>query len=197
MLRFKAGGLAVSVDFSFFLTAAVALLIADELTVYAGFIACVAHEAGHLAAMLLCGAQPDSLRLYGGGICIASEDISSLSLGKKVSVYLSGVAVNLALCVALWNAMPLFAAVNLVLGIFNLLPFTCFDGGATLDIIAQSVMTPKSYRSFKKAARFGDCLITVLLLCANILAGAGGIMMTAVLVYTIILQLYRDEADSP
>lgn len=195
MLRFRISGLSICLDFSFFLAVSTALLVADELIVYSGFLACAVHEAGHLLAMLACGIYPEKLKLYGGGICIFADKATLLNPPRRVLILLSGAAVNLAFFAVFHTKMPLFAAINLIVGLFNLLPFQCFDGGAVIALAAQRALSVRAYRIYERASAVFDCLITILLTALNIFFSTGGVLMTGVLVYTIILQLYQDESE--
>lgn len=195
MLHFRVKALLISIDFSFFLVVSIALLMSDELIVYSGFLACAAHEIGHLFAMLMCRIYPERIKLYGGGICIFANKVSLLNIPRRIFILLSGALINLFFFVVLRNKMPVFAAINLIIGIFNLLPFSCFDGGAVISVVAEKVLPNCKYLKYERLTRIGDCVITALLIFVNIIYGAGGIFMTAALVYTIILQLYQEESD--
>ena len=49
---------------------------------------------------------------------------------------------NLLLAFAFWNVDPTFAQVNMVLGVFNLLPFPKSDGRRILDLMRSPAAEP-------------------------------------------------------
>lgn len=88
------------------------------------------HELGHISVMCLFGMPPEALTFYAGGIRL-SDSCLYCGRAKTAAVLLAGCAVNL-LCAGislLLGYAGLFAAANLALGLFNLLPFRYFDGG--------------------------------------------------------------------
>ncbi len=95
-------------------------------------LACLLHELGHLAVMLIEKRPPSSVRLYGGGIhiCGGSTDFAAVS---------AGVAVNIVLFLIFglipWEDtnMRLFGIINLLIAAFNLLPVGELDGRLMLD----------------------------------------------------------------
>lgn len=95
-----------------------------------GLLACLLHEAGHIAMAAVLGGRVEgmSLSVVGAELCI-HYDIP-LNYGQDSLVALAGPAVNLLSGVLLmvldWQ---LTAALSLAVGIFNLLPILPLDGG--------------------------------------------------------------------
>ena len=125
-------------DFSF--PAVIALLLltggkTDELPLM--LLCCVLHECGHLMMMLLLRRRPEAITLYGGGIRITPQVGRMGSQSGDIAVLLAGCAVNFLLAAAGYLAcsMSPFTQTNLLLGVFNLLPFSYFDGGRVLNIL--------------------------------------------------------------
>ena len=99
------------------------------------FSALIFHEAAHIAALRVCGARLVSLSPSGIGLRIRYAG-ASLSPRARLAIALSGAAANLALAIASAALGAFFfAAVNLVLAIFNLLPIEGLDGGEALSVI--------------------------------------------------------------
>lgn len=105
-----------------------------------GLVAAVLHETGHaLAYRRLVGRWP-TVKVTPAGFGIELPD-TLLTPKELLVLTLAGPAVNLALAVLLWLAMQVkatypgycFAAVNLGLGSFNLLPFGQLDGHRILQ----------------------------------------------------------------
>lgn len=100
-----------------------------------GILAALLHESGHVLAWLLLTKTPPVLRLHGGGIAL---DASAWPLTRKQTFILAaaGPLSNLLFCggtlllmqhrASYWGYF--FAAANLALALFNLLPFGMLDG---------------------------------------------------------------------
>ena len=99
------------------------------------------HEAGHLAALFLCGAEIRGLRLEAPG---ASIETGSLPCGKELAAAAAGPAVNLLLFSLTLRKNPPFAMVNLCLLIFNLLPFYPLDGGRMLRALLSAFFSDRA-----------------------------------------------------
>ena len=106
------------------------------------------HELGHALALRCCGGHVKCLRLTVLGAEMVLADASRLSYGAELLVTLAGPAVNLGLCAALsvlgarWEALYLFAAAQLVLGLYNLLPIRPLDGGRALWLLCAWCLDP-------------------------------------------------------
>lgn len=128
----------LGVSFSFFALAALLLLRGTPpAQLAAALLSCLCHEMGHLLFMLIFRRRPESIILYGGGIRIVPPRTPKpLSLGREAAILLGGCGVNFLL----WGLFTIagaefFAQVNLMLGAFNLLPFSCLDGGRALALL--------------------------------------------------------------
>lgn len=112
--------------FSFPAVLAVILLTDTEGTAVLCLLACGLHEIGHICVMLLTGNPPEKISLYGGGIRLTGGL-------KTIPVIISGCSVNLLLFVIFWffcdeYNFKLFGMINLLTGIFNLIPIQPLDG---------------------------------------------------------------------
>ncbi len=133
----KIRGVNIGVSFSFFAVTAIMLLYGGALCgeIFTALVCCVLHELGHLTFMALFSDKPESVVLYGGGIRIRPGSGRLLSSAADMLILLSGCAVNF-LAAGIWyliSGFDFFCAVNLLLGVFNLLPFKYFDGGRALE----------------------------------------------------------------
>ena len=110
--------------------------------------AAVCHELGHALVLRCCGGHIARLRLTVLGAEMVLADASRLSYGGELLVTLAGPAVNLGLCAALtalgarWEVLYLFAAAQLVLGLYNLLPIRPLDGGRALWLLCAWWLDP-------------------------------------------------------
>ena len=134
-------------------------------------IAAVAlHEAAHLAALWLCGAR--GLRFassaLGFRLCYAA---ASLSRRSRLAVTLAGCAENIAFAAVtilicafcrvpatLTSSALRFAAINLSLAAFNLLPIEGLDGGEALAVILSDRVEPRRAYAVCRAASLAFAL---------------------------------------
>lgn len=122
----------IDIKFSAVLFAALLLLLDPTDTVIMISAAAAAHEAGHIAAMYLCGIRPKSITVYPFGADIATgESLSSYRTDMLVAA--AGCAVNLVLAAVTFFAAPSFAICCAVLAALNLLPIKTLDGGRIVE----------------------------------------------------------------
>ncbi len=161
--------LGTEIYISFLFCAVISLMLAFDRTglviptLFASFI----HETGHLFMMWVTGCQPRSVRLIPASVQIVRGFPQKKN--GEIKIALAGPAVNLLLfCVLFFNykifgSKPVlsFAVLNLVVGIFNLLPVTGLDGGTVLihllsrdNNIARAVLTVKIITAVMCAAVF-------------------------------------------
>ena len=137
-MRFKLFGTEVYISFLFM--GVITLMLCFDKT---GFIlptlfAVFIHEFGHLFMMWVVGQAPKKIRLIPASVQI----VSSFSGGykKDVLVALSGPLVNLLFFGVLYynyvcfgnKTTLIFSALNLIIGIFNLMPVKGLDGGTVI-----------------------------------------------------------------
>ena len=92
------------------------------------------HELGHLVLLILWGKRITGLNLTPFGIGITTPSTTHLSYGKEISIVLAGPLMNFLLAggLLLLPNGELASAINLVMGLFNLLPILPLDGGQAL-----------------------------------------------------------------
>lgn len=95
-----------------------------------GIFACILHEGGHYVAIRSCGGEVSSLSLTLVGAEMSLQ--GDLSYGQEIWVALSGPLLNLVTAWLTCGRYPLFAGLNLALGLVNLLPVGPLDGGRIL-----------------------------------------------------------------
>ncbi len=131
-------GARLCVKFSFFFVIALLGLTKgfEELRLFAGLGACICHELGHIFVMSVFGSAPREITFYGGGIKIVPRGERQVGRGGQTFILLAGCAVNFALAAVLrvFGAPETAVLVNVVLGCFNLLPFSYFDGGRIMKL---------------------------------------------------------------
>ncbi|MGN0621148.1 MAG: site-2 protease family protein [Porcipelethomonas sp.] len=100
--------------------------------------ACAVHELGHLFAAVFFDVPIKGITFWAGGIRIISGK-SVRPFRHDISVLLAGPLFNfLGALLLLYSGSCEAAAVNLALGVFNLLPFSELDGGAAVRLAIES-----------------------------------------------------------
>ena len=120
----SAGGVLLLAALSFFLRL-------DEFAALA--CAALAHEAGHIAAIYLCGGRVLRLRLGASGPVI--DRTPSPDRAAELFCCLAGPAGGLLFALALAEGWPLAAGMSLALSAFNALPALPLDGGRALAAV--------------------------------------------------------------
>lgn len=150
------GRMKVRFDFSFFAVVAFMIFIDTSGAAVLSLIACIMHEGGHLLAMAVCGAYPERITFYGGGIALTKAGMENLSDTKRLIILSAGCFVNL-LAASVYLTMPdnttvaVFSAVNLIICVFNALPIGYFDGAEVLEILLTKFVTLRTAERVKKA----------------------------------------------
>lgn len=107
----------------------------SALRLFTALGSCLCHESSHILAMSLFGSAPEEMTFYGGGIKIVQRKGKALGRFAETVILLSGCAVNLLLAaLAFLTGAGLILKTNLALCVFNLLPFSYFDGGRLMAL---------------------------------------------------------------
>lgn len=125
---------------SFFFMAAITLMLATDRTGYMlpTLFAVIIHEAAHLFVMWVQDSAPLSIRLIPASVQINQK--FSFSPKNDILIATAGPAANLILSACLYfnyaafgNLTVLYySLLNLIIGLFNLLPVRGLDGGTIL-----------------------------------------------------------------
>lgn len=133
-MTFQIKNCSVHLNFYFFALACAVAFFDRSGLLLTGLLTALLHEAGHLAVMLvLPGQAPSEVCLTPFGIRIKRRPLSEFARGGII-VLAAGSAVNLTLAAVTAFFAPSFAAVNLAMGLMNLLPVDSLDGGGILKI---------------------------------------------------------------
>lgn len=139
-MKFKLFGAQIYISFLFCAMLCLMLVIDRTGLILPTLFAVLAHETGHLLAMWAADCQPRSIKLIPTSVQI-TRGFSPKKHGEA-GIAFCGPAANLVLFGALManysafkNEQSLnFAALNLVIALFNLLPVSGLDGGTLLTI---------------------------------------------------------------
>ena len=140
-LRFR--DFTAAFDFSFFAAVTQLMLIGNNRYALFGLAACIWHELGHFVVMRFCGISVKRLIFYGAGIkIIPDKQIDFTGFWSQLTVFLAGSTSNFAAAAILSAsenpAVRIFAAVNSVIGAFNLLPLQYLDGGKIIVLLIRN-----------------------------------------------------------
>ena len=158
-----------------------------------GVLACILHEAGHVAAAAVFGGRVGRLRLSATGAEFTMVYDAPLSYGRESLVLLAGPATNLLVGgMAAAGKCYLLAAMNFAVGGFNLLPVLPLDGGRLLFDLLADLLDPDWAERFLTAAAG---VLTGLLVGIGMILAANGLNFT-LLVTALWLLLCTIRGDS-
>lgn len=130
--------------FSFFAVLTVFMMSNSRRLGVAALAACGIHEFSHLLVMIMFGISPEIVTFYGAGIQITSTQIEKARTVKRIVILSAGCMANFIAAAALFlygNAAA--AVINLLIGIFNLLPIGELDGAALLKMLFIRICRPE------------------------------------------------------
>ncbi len=150
-MRFKIRSTQIELSYTLICFAAIGIII----TSFEGFLFCllsiIIHEAGHLTAMCILGFPPERIKLSIFEISISDNGRYCRRFFDNFLIILCGPLFNF-ICFTLLYLLYLlhydvlfpFAAVNLSVGLFNMLPVMSLDGGQLLYLILSRRLSEKS-----------------------------------------------------
>ena len=138
------------VSASFFMLAALALIVSPWEIAASVLLAALLHESGHLAALRAFRVPIEGLRLTALGAELYARGARRLSYAREMLVTLAGCGANLAcgFLIALaarrlsWEGGFLFAGAHFLLAAFNLLPIPPLDGSRALTLFVSFFLGP-------------------------------------------------------
>lgn len=190
MISFSFRKINFIIDFSFFAVTALLCLIGGGENIAAAFSVCLIHEAGHLIPMAIYGEKINSVRISGCGIRIIPFknplkpfiwDIVILSGGSFLNITTGFII--LAFC----GKMKIFAVMNIILGIFNLLPYRSFDGGEIILTLISCFGGENLNRHSLAVMRFVSFMISAVILLTAIKYRVLNLTLAVTLIYLAIL----------
>lgn len=141
-MQFKVKKTSVKISFSF-LALVLLFLVTEKFKICLISLLCsLLHEAAHITAIVLLGGEISSVSLSVLGGNISRKNTKALSLFSESIICICAPIVNILLYLIFINyrKYTLFAQINLVIGIFNLLPFYSFDGGEFLKLLLTALV---------------------------------------------------------
>ncbi len=197
-MKFKLLGTDIYVSFLF--SAIIVLMLATDKTglalptVFSVFV----HELGHLTAMWISDNAPKSIRLIPASVQITRRVTSNYR--NDIFIALAGPIVNLLLFAALYvnyiafknEATLYYALINLIVGVFNLLPVTGLDGGTVLfSLIAKKGDINKALLTLRLITLgFGiGLLVVAVTLCFRGTANISAFIVAIYLLLSVIIKI--------
>ena len=158
----KFAGQNLRISGSFFILAALMLLVLPLKWLLAAALAAAVHEIFHYLALKLCRCKVLSLQVGTGGTVM---ELDCISRGKELFCAMAGPVGGLTLLLfAKW--LPRTAVCALVQSAYNLLPLFPLDGGRALGCISQMLLPPKAASRFRAIVetivRIGLCVLGII-----------------------------------
>lgn len=146
----------------FFAVIVIILSFRPDSPVLIVILSSILHELSHIAALTIFGCLPKEVTLSFYGMKMIKSSDLSLSFSQEIIVYSAGCAVNFMIF-ALFAVINLFfpneiylkiSAVNMILGVFNLLPVFSLDGGKVLEFALKKHFTQVKSEKILNAVSF-------------------------------------------
>lgn len=165
-MKFKAGKCRVFISFSFFAAAIIMITTGRSEAYFRILYFAFFHELGHTAALSVFGYKILSVSLTAFGARLECERFDDADCFTKALVWLSGAFVNL-LFVGVFSVIGGYkneVTNNLLLALFNLLPYYGFDGHNALLCIAEKMsLNRQTLESVKHISSITAVLLFTLL----------------------------------
>ncbi len=154
----------IKVKFTFLLFNAIIFIFRDSSLIMGFYAACLIHEAGHVAAIYLTGGRVLTVEFGWTGIKMTASPPKNVRCA--VFVQLSGPVANLLTFLFLTaSGKPgYFAVFSLAEGLMNLLPYRFLDGGAALELLAESSKHERKFRIFNNLLKFFTSVFVLIFL---------------------------------
>lgn len=190
MFEFRLGRITAAFDFSFFAAVALTALLGGGYAAV-GLAACIWHELGHLAFMTALDIPVKKVLFYGAGIKIVTDrQLEYAPFKTGFAVLIAGSAANFAASLVLYQfgdtGLKLFAAVNLAIGAFNLLPLQNLDGGKILILLIRSICSYSRACLLERYFKWINIILIMTILIAFAFLGKGNLTLYATLCYLLV-----------
>lgn len=182
MLELKFKHFVLIFDFSFFAVVSLMLLFSNSHYIIMCLLACLWHETGHLIAMLLLNIKIDKICFYGGGIRISPDKLFDFtSFRDRLVVLLAGSILNFATFMLLKNTQydvwAFFAAINAVIGAFNMLPLQFLDGGKILVLIIRNLCSYQHTVMLERYLKWINIVLIITVILIFAIVGKGNVTL--------------------
>lgn len=189
-MEFTAGRLKIKADFSFFAVIALLLMLNSEINIISAFSVCFIHETGHLIPMIITGEKIRLIRFYGAGIRIVNEKNPFRAFYKDMIILWGGSITNFAaaaVSAVLCGGMNIFSVMNIVTGIFNLLPYRNFDGGEILMMLIEYYGSENMKYHIHIIMRITGGMVSLLIVLFFYFSGMSNITLIITVLYLAVI----------
>ncbi len=191
-MRFKFFGIEIYISFLF--VAIICLAIATDRTglCLPTFFAVLLHESGHLIAMWICDCQPRSVKLVPASVSITRK--FPLKPYKEGIIAIAGPIVNILMFFSLYINYKFSgfqssldgALINLLVGLFNLLPVCGLDGGTILSLMLEKFVSFQKAQSIVKIITVVSALAFLCLGITLLINGKNNISVLVLALYLLL-----------
>lgn len=147
-------------------------------------ISVLLHELAHLVAMYLLGCRPTEIKLIPSQVVIVRD--VSLKCRNEILISFSGPLLNLILFFIFYFFLPEFAVINLLFGVFNLLPLKGVDGGEIVEVLISAFFGEKTAVIILKILNISVCTLGSIYLLKQILSSNINISFIIMLFYFLL-----------
>ena len=187
------------IDFTFALTVTLMLLLCSEETVIISLLSSGLHEMGHLILMFIFRQRVVSVTFGAFGVRIDRQLSQNLSYKKEAIIAFGGIMINFLIAILSYLyyyfinsdfALKLMV-VNIIIGIFNMIPIEVLDMGR---VIKYSLMSSqKDFQADRILGIISAVTVNLLAVCSLLYTVAVGInpSLIAVTIYLYIITLIK------
>lgn len=196
-MKFKFLGTEIYVSFLFCAVFCFMLAIDRTGLIVPTFFAVFIHESGHLLAMWAADCQPRAIRLIPSSVQII-RGFSKKTHGE-MAISLCGPLANIVLFGVLFINFLIFkseqslrfAALNLVIALFNLLPVTGLDGGAILTLIISKRTDVYKAERIVRIVTAGFAFVAFLIAVWLLVSGSFNVSIFIVAIYLFVCSVIK------
>ena len=197
-MKFKLFDTEIYISFLFAATVTIMLLTDKTGYMLPALFAIIMHETGHLFVMWLLECSPKRIKLIPASVQITAP------FGKRyrndILIAVSGPAVNIILFLTLYfnflafgNKITLyFSLLNLVIGLFNLLPVKGLDGGTILFCLLEKFRGPDKAAFTLKIITLGLAVFVIITAVTLTLRGKFNLSVFIMGIYLFIMALLKN-----
>ena len=180
----------IELKFSFLAVLSVILCTDTEGTALQCLLACALHEAGHITAMLFSGNPPEKIVFAGGGIKLKGKN-------ENPAVIIGGCFVNFILFGIFYflssnYSFKLFGIINLLTGVFNLIPVCPLDGYHLLEIVLIKLISPEKIGKVLKITEITACVLSAPFILIFFFRGSVNFSLVIFLFYLFVVDIIEN-----
>ncbi len=185
MIKFCIKNTEFVICFSFFTVIAVFCIIQKNFSIVSAFSVCFIHEIGHLIPITIFGEKIKKVEFSGMGIRIVPFKNPLRAYSHEIIILLGGATANFIIALFLFPYMREFAVMNIVIGIFNLLPYKMADGGAVVITVSESL----GISDISKVMRIISILTSVFIILFTYFSGISNFTLILTIIYLTVVSL--------